>query len=80
MTHEHLREGLPVFLHDGEVSVGAVREVHPGEILVYIENTGDVRLSMLAVQEVHFDKVVLNPEHLSEKVKAAIARAHSAED
>jgi len=39
--HEKIREGFDVFLHDGEKSFGAVRQVRKTELVVYIENGGD---------------------------------------
>ncbi len=36
--HEKISEGFDVFLHDGEKSFGAVRQVRRDSILVYVEN------------------------------------------
>lgn len=80
MARDQLRPELPVFAHDGEVAFGAVRAVYPGEVLIFIENTGDVRIPMEAVADVHFDKVLLNLDKLDNKTLAAIRRAHTAED
>ena len=80
MAHEHLKPDLPVFAHDGEVAFGAVRAVYPEEVLIYIENTGDVRVPLDAIADVHYDKVLLDLGKLPESTLAAIRRAHSAED
>jgi hypothetical protein len=80
MALENLRPELPVFAHDGEIAFGAVREVSPPDVVIYIENTGDVRVPLDAIADVHFDKVLLNLDKVSDSTRAAINRAHSAED
>ena len=75
-----VRVDQPVFLHDGEVAFGAVREVHKHELRIYIENAGEFTVPTSAVHEVHFDKVILDGRKLDEKLRAAIGRAHAAED
>lgn len=77
-----VREGQPVFIHDGDIAIGAVRRVLPGQggIVVYIENAGEFTLSADAVRDVHFDKVVLNGAKLDQRVHDAIGRAHRSED
>ena len=77
---EKIREDLPVFLHDGEVAIGAVRAVHKASIDVYIENAGDFIVPLGAVHDVHFDKVILDARKLDQRLRDAIGRAHSAED
>ena len=80
MAHEQLKPELPVFAHDGEVAFGAVREIYPTEVLIYVENTGDIRIPLDAVADVHFDKVLLNLDKLDDRTRAAINRAHASED
>lgn len=77
---EQIRADLPVFLHDGEVAIGAVRDVRPDHIEIYIENAGDFSIPRSAVHEVHFNKVILDGRKLDKKVHDAIGRAHAAED
>ena len=77
---EQIRVDLPVFLHDGDVTIGAVHDVSDDRIQIYIENAGDFSIPRSAVHEVHFNKVVLDSRKLDKKVLAAIARAHNAED
>lgn len=78
MSTEKIREGFPVFLHDGEISVGAVRRVSP--LTVYVENSGDFTIPDTAVRDVHFDKVILDGDKISQNMRAAIAKAHRSED
>jgi hypothetical protein len=77
---EPVRKDLPVFLHDGDVAFGAVREVRAHEFRIYIENAGEFTVPMSAVHEVHFNKVLLDGRKLDQTIHAAISRAHAAED
>lgn len=77
---ETIRVDLPVFFHDGETAIGAVHDVSDDRIEIYIENAGDFSIPRSAVQDVHFNKVILDGGKLDKKVLDAIARAHAAED
>lgn len=75
-----IEEGYDVFVTDGDVKVGAVREVHPHAIVVYVENAGDFSVSRDAVAEVIAGKVLLLCAKLDHALKHAIDHAHDAED
>jgi hypothetical protein len=75
---EKIKEGFAVFLHDGDVQIGAVRRVSP--LTIYIENSGDFVVPATAVHDVHFDKVILDGRKLDAKLHEAIGRAHKGED
>jgi hypothetical protein len=77
---EAIREGFDVFVHDGEKSFGAVRQVSRHEIVVYVENAGDFVVPTSAVQDVSSEKVVLNCSKLDRNLKLAIGHAHQGED
>jgi hypothetical protein len=77
---EQIRVDLPIFLHDGDVTIGSVHDVKPDSIEIYIENGGDFSIPRSAVREVHFNKVILDGRKLSKEVHDAIGRAHAAED
>ncbi|MDH5823700.1 hypothetical protein QFW77_11950 [Luteimonas sp. RD2P54] len=79
---ERIEVGCMVFVADGELGVGAVREVRKGsaELLVNIENAGDFLISMEAVRDVHSGKVVLDVARLPGPVREALGHAHEAED
>jgi hypothetical protein len=64
---------------DGE-EVGAVREVHDKDIVVYFENHGDVTLTADQVRAVHAGKVILDEAKLPQKVRDSIAHAHDREE
>ena len=72
--------GYDVFVHDGEVKIGAVREAHKHTIVVYVENSGDFSVAKDSVAEVVEGKVVLRFDSLENGLKHAITHAHDAED
>ncbi|MFT3723753.1 MAG: hypothetical protein QM773_09220 [Hyphomonadaceae bacterium] len=77
---EPIRKDLPVFLHDGDVAIGAVRGMSGNDLIIYIENAGDFTLPRSVVQDVHEHKVILDGRKLDAKVRTGISRAHNAED
>ena len=77
---EKIQPGFDVFLHDGQKSVGAVRQVHAHAIIVYVENGCDFEVPVSAITDAHSEKVILDPARLDPKLRQAIARAHSGED
>ena len=78
--HETISEGFDVFLHDGEKSFGAVRQVRKHELVVYIENGGDFEIPLSAVMDAEAGKVILDSAKLDPKLREAIRRAHTGED
>ena len=83
MAHERIEVDFEVFVHDGDVAFGAVREVAPGgrpELVIYVENAGDFTVPLSAVRDVHDEKVILDCGKLDAKLKEAIGHAHTAED
>lgn len=79
-AHAPIEEGYAVFVHDGDVEVGAVRQVTREHILVYVENAGDFLVARAAVREVEAGKVVLDCGKLDLSLRRAIGHAHDAED
>ena len=80
--HEPIEPGYMVFVADGQVGVGAGREVHADsrEVVVNIENGGDVTLPAEAVRDVHEGKVILDMDHLPKALRQALKHPHDAED
>jgi hypothetical protein len=78
--HENIREGFDVFLHDGEKTFGAVRQVRKHELVVYVENAGDFEIPISAVKDAESGKVILDSTKLDPKLREAIRRAHTGED
>jgi hypothetical protein len=71
--------GDQVFVGEGTEEVGAVREVARDHLVIYIEGTGDFRISGPTVQSAHDGKVVLDPAKLDERLQKAVAGAHAKE-
>lgn len=83
MAGERIEVDFEVYLHDGEVAFGAVRQLRPGgrpEMVVYVENAGDFIVPLAAVRDVHDGKVVLDGAKIDQTLKEAIRHAHTAED
>lgn len=78
--HENIREGFDVFLHNGEKTFGAVRQVRKHELVVYVENAGDFEIPLSAVTDAEAGKVILDSTKLDPKLREAIRRAHIGED
>ncbi|AAY48916.1 conserved hypothetical protein [Xanthomonas campestris pv. campestris str. 8004] len=80
-TMQQIEVGQMVFLRDGEVGVGAVREVRSNgaELVINIENGGDVTVATSVVRDVHSGKVMLDVEQLPESVRAALRKPHENE-
>ena len=72
--------GYHAFTAQGGEEFGAVRDVLPREVVVYVENAGDFRVPLAAVLRVHSQKVVFDAEQLDDQLRRAIAHAHDAEE
>lgn len=75
--------GFHVYLEEGGKNLGAVRSVAPGgrpEIIVYIDNGGNFIVPVDAVRTAHDQKVILDPKHLDERLRNAVAHAHDREE
>lgn len=80
---EPIQEGFEVYVQDGEVGFGAVRQLRPGgrpEIVIYVENAGDFVVPLSAVSDVHDEKVVLDCAKIDPRLRESIGHAHQAED
>jgi len=78
-----MREGIEVgyqaYLSDGGEVFGAIRGVEPDAVVVYVENAGEFRVPLAAVEAVHSQKVVFDGRKLDPTLRDAIGRAHDAE-
>jgi hypothetical protein len=77
---ETIEVGYQAFVSDGGEEFGAVREVSPTELVIYVENAGNFRVPRDAVQAVHSQKVVLSCAKLDRRLREAINHAHDAEE
>ena len=71
--------GQMVFVADGAMGVGGVREVREAELVINIQNAGDMVLPMDAVRDVHDGKVLLDLQRLEPSVIEALRHVHDAE-
>ncbi|MFT3731304.1 MAG: hypothetical protein QM780_07750 [Hyphomicrobium sp.] len=77
---ENIEEGFMAFLVDGKDGIGAVRDVTPTSLVIYVENAGEFVIPRSAVKDVHSQKVMLKPELLDKRFLAAIGHVHDSED
>ena len=76
---ERIEVGQMVFVADGGVGIGAVRETRRDEVVVNIQNAGDFVLPLSAVRDVHSGKVLLDLDRLDANVVEALRHVHDAE-
>ena len=77
-----IREGFEVFLVDGADPFGAVRHIDGSpakDFVIYVENAGEFRVPLTAVDAVHEGKVVLHRAKLELRLQQAIRHAHEGE-
>ena len=77
---EHIEVGFMAFLVDGKDGIGAVREVTPTSLVIYVENAGEFVIPRSAVKDVHSEKVLLKPALLDKRFLKAIGHVHDSED
>jgi hypothetical protein len=75
-----IKVGYQAFVSDGGDEFGAVREIFPESVVVYVENAGDFVIPRTAVEAVHAQKVVFSCDKLAAPLRQAIGHAHDAED
>jgi hypothetical protein len=78
--NEPIQVGFQAFLSDREEEFGAVQDVSPQGITIYVENAGDFTVSYDAVQAVHSEKVILDRSKLDPRLLLAIEHSHDAEE
>jgi hypothetical protein len=78
--HQSIQVGFQAFVSDGGDEFGAVRELFPESVVVYVENAGDFVIPREAVEAVHAQKVVFACDKLSAPLRQAIGHAHDSED
>lgn len=76
---ERIEVGQMVFVADGTVGIGAVRDTRPDGVVVNIQNAGDHVLPLDAVRDVHSGKVVLDVDRLPLAIVEALRHVHDAE-
>jgi len=71
--------GDQVFLDGNDEEIGAVREVKPDHVVVYVENSGDLIVRGPHVKAAHDGKLVLDPKHADPALLDAARSAHDFE-
>lgn len=72
--------GDQLFLEENGEKIGAVRDVTPDHLVVYIEAAGDFEVPGDWVRAAHYGKVVLDPTKISDPaLLAAASHAHESE-
>jgi hypothetical protein len=79
MTNVAVELGAQVYLEEGGEVMGAVRQVAPDYILVFVEGAGDFIVTGPGVRASHDGKVILDPEHLDPAILEAAKHAHEHE-
>lgn len=57
---ETIEVGYQTFASDGGEEFGAIREVSPDRLVVYVENAGEFEVPLEAVVAVHSQKVIFD--------------------
>ena len=77
---EAIQVGYQTFVSDGTEEFGAVRDISPDGLVVYVENAGEFRVPLDAVKAVHSQKVIFDCSKLDRRLRRAIGHAHDAEE
>ncbi|ASJ73381.1 hypothetical protein [Granulosicoccus antarcticus] len=80
MVFNKIQRDDAVFINEGTVGIGAVREVSADHIIVYIEGFGDQRITADEISAVHDGKVILAFDKLADTIRNAALHAHDAEE
>lgn len=75
-----IEKGYMAFIAEGREGIGAVADVSPAGVVVYVENAGEFEVPYTAIKSVHDQKVILDPGKLDESLLSAIAHARDRED
>ena len=76
---QQIEVGYQAFVSDGGEEFGAIREVRPDAVVVYVENACDFVVQLDAVVDVHFQKVIFDCAKLEPALREAIDHAHDSE-
>jgi len=76
ITGASIKSGYQTFVSAGGEQFGAVRDVYPHGLVLYVENAGEFRVPLDAVEAVHSEKVILDCTKLDRRLRRAIGHAH----
>src|SRR2546422_4441612 len=75
---ETIEVGYQTFVSDGDEEFGAIREISPDGLVVYVENAGEFRVPLDAVEAVHSQKVIFDFSQLGPPPRRTVGQAHHA--
>ena len=79
MALKDIRAEDEIFLREGALGIGAVREVRPDSLLVWLEGWGEATLGAGHVASAHDGKVLLDADALPADMRDRLRHAHDAE-
>lgn len=79
MPLSNIRAEDEVFTAEGQVGIGAVREVSPKRLTVYFEGYGDLEIGPEHIVSAHDGKVILDPATLPGDLQERLANIHDGE-
>jgi hypothetical protein len=71
--------GFQVYLDEGGEEIGAVRNVGPDYVVVYVEGAGDFTLTGVEVRSAHDGKLILDRSKVDPRLLEAVRHAHEKE-
>ena len=75
-----IEQGYMAFFAESTEGVGAVTDVSPSAVVIYVENFGAFNVPISAVKAVHDEKVILERTDVSRAFRRAVEHAHDSED
>ena len=79
-TIQGVEVGQMAFLNGSTDAAGAVHAVHDTHVVIYVENAGDFKIPLSAVNAVHDGKIILKTDGLDRKFLDAVKHVHDRED
>lgn len=76
---EVIERDYQTFISGNGAAFGAVRVVSSRELVIYVENAGEFKVPVDAVEAIHLQKVILDAGKLEPRLREAIRHAHDVE-
>lgn len=77
---DRIQVGYQAFTNQSKEEFGAIREITPKGVTVYVENAGDFTVPLDAIESVVAQKVIFKADLLDDRLLDAIGHAHDAEE
>ncbi len=79
MSLSEIRVEDEVFVTEGAVGIGAVREVGRKHLTIHVEGYGELQIGPEHIASAHDGKVILNPETLPDDLRHRLDHLHDGE-